>query len=174
MAEWSMTGRAALLKGAGAALAATLLPVLSACSVGSDPRADNPDATVAFVADWQAAADCSAQQLGQLYPIAQLTHHPDRGYAEIVVSMWRDTTSSYAAGMLSSEGLPTAGSMGYADNGMLMIIDVRDVGPRQAEARIYASRYMLLPGGPTTQAAAAMASCRTGTAAASSQRPVVR
>jgi hypothetical protein len=170
-----MTGRAAWLKVAGAALAAAWLPTLAACSVGSDPRADKPDATVAFAADWQAAADCSAQQLGQLYPIAQLTHHADQGYAEIVVGMGRDTTSSYAASMSYSAGLPAAGSsMAYTDDGTIMIIDVRHVRPRQAEAKIYASRYMLLPGGPTAQAAAAMASCRTGTAAASSQRPRVR
>jgi hypothetical protein len=169
-----MAGRAAWCKAAGAALAAAWLPALAACTVASDPRGDKPDATVAFAADWQAAADCSAQQLGQLYPIAQLTHHPDQGYAEIVVGMGRDTTRSYAAGIYYSEGLPSAGGMGYADNGTIMIIDVRDVRPRQAEARIYASRYMLLPGGPAAQAAAAMTSCRTGPAAASSQRPGAR
>jgi hypothetical protein len=145
-----------------ARLAAAGLPALAACSLSPDPRDDRPDATVAFATDWQSAADCSAQQLGSLFTTALLTHHPDQGYAEIVVGIGADTAPANLAGALYDAGNPTTGGPVRVDNGTIMLVDFRDVGPRQAQAKIYAARYMLLPGGATARAAEAMGRCRTG------------
>jgi hypothetical protein len=164
-------GSSAWRRAASALLAMGWVPALAACSLSADPRTDRPDRTVAFETGWEAAADCSAQQLGNLYAVAQLSHYPDQGYAEIVVGMGRDTTGSYAAGLFYNAGTPAAGSSGYSDSGTIMIIDFHDVHPRQAEARIYAARYMLLPGAPTEQAATAMAACKNASATAPMPMP---
>jgi hypothetical protein len=187
-----MRGRFAWRKAARrVSLAAAWLPALAACTLSPNPRNDRPDVTVGFATGWQAAADCSAQRLGNLYTTAKLTHHPDQGYAEIVVGIGPDTTSAGtagmysgtgisgasstdAAGMYSGTGIAGASSTSQTDDGTIMIIDFRDIKPRQAQAKIYAARYMLLPGSATGRAAAAMASCRTGAAAAPSTRLVAR
>jgi hypothetical protein len=151
-----------------AGLAAAWLPALAACTVGSDPRTDRPDKTVAFATGWQAAADCSVQQLANLYPVAQLTHHPEAGSAEIVVGMGPDLTANAAAAIFYT-GMPSTGGSGYSSDGTVMIIDFHDAQPNRAEAKIFAARYTMMPGGTVSQAAGALAACRTGSAPAPAQ-----
>jgi len=160
-------GRRSWRKAAARLTAAAWLPALAACTLSSDPRSDHPDRTVAFATGWQAAADCSVQQLANLYPVAQLTHHPESGSAEIKVGMGPDLTASAAASLFYT-GMPATGG-GYSDDGTVMIIDFRDLRPNQAEAKIYAARYTMLPGGTVNQAAGALAACRTGSAPAPAQ-----
>ncbi|HZT18551.1 MAG TPA: hypothetical protein VFA23_04065 [Dongiaceae bacterium] len=113
-----------------------LLPLLlGGCIPPGGVHAERPDATLDFGVGWQTASACAQQQLGDTFSSAVLRSDAAAKRGEITV----------------------AGNYGGAT---IMVIDIADAAPGEARAEIHAHDYMLLWGGPTDRALAAMAKCR--------------
>jgi hypothetical protein len=110
-----------------------LLALLGGCMPVGGVRMEAPDATVDFDAGFKEVTPCARDQLEETFVAARTVTFRD--FAEVTV----------------------AGNYGGAT---IMVVDIKDVTPGKARAAIHAHDYMLLWGGPTNRAAAALEKCR--------------
>jgi hypothetical protein len=115
------------------AACAGLLALLGGCMPVGGIRAEEPDATVDFDAGWKAVAPCAHEQLGNTFSSATMT--AGASYAQLTV-------------------------FGNYGPSTIMMVYIQDATPGKARALIHSHDYMLLWGGPTDRAVAALEKCK--------------
>jgi len=116
------------------AAAAGLLASLGGCLPVGGTAAEKPDATVEFNAGWKAVAPCAREELAKTFSSATLI--PSANSAQLTVFG------------------------NYGPSSTIMLVFIQDATPGKARAVIHSHDYMLLWGGPTRQAVAALEKCK--------------
>jgi hypothetical protein len=108
------------------------LALLAACVPIGGVLKEEPDATVSFDQGWQEIAPCAKNQLATTFEAAIMR-----------------TTESGAVITVS----------GNYSGSTVMVVRIEDESPGKAKALIHAHDYMMLWGGPTNRAVAALKKC---------------
>ena len=130
----SMLGRMAISRFPILAAAAGLLALLGGCLPIGGTAAEKPDATVDFNAGWKAVTPCAHEELGKTFSSAPVIMNPNSAQITVFGN--------------------------YGPSSTIMLVFIQDATPGKARAVIHSHDYMLLWGGPTRQAVAALEKCK--------------